>query len=294
MSVAVIQGAGGALGSNFARHLLRQTNLSIVATSRDPSAAKRAILEGADGKLDESRLKLVEVDGKIEDTIKRAAREVEQEFGEKSLRLLINASGVGSPSRHRPPCDADANGLRRFQLHADKSVAEVNYDKLLESFQLNTFAHLLAFKHFYPLLPQKSDIRSTKADSDEQDPANGLVQPGLGVLASLTARIGSIGDNHKGGWMGYRASKAAANQVVATLQRELSLRSTPSIAVALHPGTVVGTNLSKPWTNESDAGKKAGVFTAEVSTSKLLDVIKGLKGSDGGKFLDYAGKEIVW
>ncbi|GAA5971035.1 hypothetical protein JCM21900_002786 [Sporobolomyces salmonicolor] len=272
MSVAVIQGAGGALGSNFARHLLRQTNLSIVATSRDPSAAKRAILEGADSKLEESRLKVIEVDGKIEDTIKRAAREVEQEFGEKSLRLLINASG----------------------LHADKSVAEVNYDKLLESFQLNTFAHLLTFKHFYPLLPQKSDIRSTKADSNEQDPANGLVQPGLGVLASLTARIGSIGDNHKGGWMGYRASKAAANQVVATLQRELSLRSTPSIAVALHPGTVVGTNLSKPWTNESDAGKKAGVFTAEVSTSKLLDVIKGLKGSDGGKFLDYAGKEIVW
>ncbi|GAA5867137.1 hypothetical protein JCM1840_001495 [Sporobolomyces johnsonii] len=273
MSVAVIQGAGGALGSNFARHLLRQTNLSIVATSRDPSATKRAILESGDGKLDGSRLKVIEVDGKVEDTIKRAAKEVEQEFGEKSLRLLINASGV---------------------LHADKSVAEVDYDKLLESFQLNTIAHLLAFKHFYPLLPQKNDIRSTKADSDEQDPANGMLHPGLGVLASLTVRIGSIGDNRKGGWIAYRASKAAANQVVATLERELSMRSTPSIAVALHPGTVVGTNLSRPWTKESDAGKKEGVFTAEVSTAKLLDVISGLKASDGGKFLDYAGKEIVW
>jgi NAD(P)-dependent dehydrogenase (short-subunit alcohol dehydrogenase family) len=116
----------------------------------------------------------------------------------------------------------------------------------------------------------------------------------LGVLASLTARIGSIGDNHKGGWYAYRASKAAANQVVATLQRELSLRSTPSIAVALHPGTVVGTNLSKPWTKEEDAGKKPGVHTADEATAKLLDVIKGLGEQDGGRFLDYAGKDIPW
>ncbi|GAA6060211.1 hypothetical protein JCM10212_002290 [Sporobolomyces blumeae] len=274
MSVAIVQGAGGGIGSQFARHLLRQTNLSIVATSRDPSSARRAILEGLNGdKVDESRLKVLEVDAKHENTIEKAAEEVRKDFGEKSLRLLINASGV---------------------LHADKSIAEVNYDKLLEQFQLNTFAHLLTFKHFFPLLPQKNDIRSTKADSSSEDPANGMVQPGLSVLASLTARIGSIGDNGRGGWIGYRTSKAASNQMIATLQRELEMRSTPTAAVALHPGTTVGTNLSKPWTKESDAGKKEGVHTADVAASKLLDVIKGLKKEDGGKFLDYAGKEIPW
>ncbi|GAA5937723.1 SDR family oxidoreductase [Sporobolomyces koalae] len=275
MSVAVIQGAGGAIGSHFARHLLKNTNLSIVATSRDPSAAKRAIL-GDDLKIDDSRLKLLEVDAKHESTIEKAAAQVRKDFGDKSLRLLINASGV---------------------LHADKSVAEVNSDQLLESFQLNTFAHLLTLKHFYPLLPKKNDLKSSSAaasSSESEDPAQGYVQPGLGVFASLTARIGSIGDNKKGGWIGYRASKAATNQVIATLQRELELRSTPSIAVALHPGTVVGTNLSKPWTRESDAGKKEGVHDAETATRKLLQVIGNLKREDGGRFVDYAGKDIPW
>lgn len=32
------------------------------------------------------------------------------------------------------------------------------------------------------------------------------------VVASLSARVGSIGDNHLGGWHSYRSSKAALNQ----------------------------------------------------------------------------------
>lgn len=72
-------------------------------------------------------------------------------------------------------------------------------DQLLETFQLNTFGHLLTFKHFYPLLPQKNDMRKSQADSADHDPANGAVHPGLSVLASLTAKVGSMGDNKKGG-----------------------------------------------------------------------------------------------
>lgn len=94
-SVAVIQGAGGSIGSHFARHLLIRSSLSVVGTSRDPSAAKRAIFAGLDSHdIDESRLKVYEVDVREEETIRRAAHEVEKEFGKKSLRLLINASGV--------------------------------------------------------------------------------------------------------------------------------------------------------------------------------------------------------
>lgn len=96
------------------------------------------------------------------------------------------------------------------------------------------------------------------------------------------------------GWNAYRASKAAANQTIMTLQRELSLRSTPSIALALHPGTVVGTNLSKPWTKPEDANKKPGHFDAETSTKMLLDVIAKSKQEDGGRFLNYEGIEIPW
>lgn len=319
MSVAVIQGAGGSLGSHFARALLLRSKLQVVATSRDPSAARRTILEGLSkeeaDKVDESRLKVFEVDAREEETVRKAAEEVRKEFGKKSLRFLLNASGVVrflSPIfglfRSRSPLQ-----LRRVlmmipaQLHADKSITEVDPAKLLESFQvrlpsppslfralsvsldhsdplysqLNTFGPLLTFKHFYPLLPQKNDVKKSSASSStsEEDPAQGLIAPGLGVLASLTARIGSIGDNSKGGcvflferpseisfsasaplssqtdpaqhafcrWYAYRASKAASNQVIATLQRELSLRSTPSIAIGM-PVSFCSSLVSSPLT----------------------------------------------
>lgn len=97
-------------------------------------------------------------------------------------------------------CTETFRPLTRFpQLHADKSIASLDASTLLHSFQINTFAPLLAFKHFYSLLPQKNDIRSSEADQSEADPANGIVAPGLGVLATVTAKIGSISDNKKGG-----------------------------------------------------------------------------------------------
>lgn len=163
-----------------------------------------------------------------------------------------------------------------------------------------------------PLFPKNADLRKSRERGDV-DLANGLVKEGLGVFASLTARVGSIGDNRVGGsvltdrlsprtaltvrirsWVGYRSSKAATNQVIATLQRELSVRATPAIAIALHPGTVPGTNLSAAFTKKGDAGKKPGVMTAEDSAKSLLDVISKLGEKDGGKFLDWAGKEIPW
>ncbi|KDE05493.1 hypothetical protein MVLG_04181 [Microbotryum lychnidis-dioicae p1A1 Lamole] len=274
MSIALIQGSSGSLGTHFVQHLLRTTSLQVIATSRNPSSTRSHILSSAGLQANkvEDRLTVLEMDVTKEDTIEKAAKDVEGKFGKGSLRLLLNVSGV---------------------LHADKSITQVKQDELLHHYQINTFGHLLTYKHFMPLLPKKSDVKKA-LESNEEDPAKGAVPKGLSVLASLTARVGSIGDNAKGGWVGYRSSKAAANQVVMTLHRELQLRATPSIAISLHPGTVVGTNLSKEFTNEEDAGKKDGLFTAEDSTRRLLDVIKGLKEGDGGRFLDWKGEDIVW
>ncbi|KAK4049855.1 hypothetical protein OIV83_003911 [Microbotryomycetes sp. JL201] len=245
MSVAVVQGAGGSIGTHFVRHLLRRTDLHVVATSRDPT--KLGDLLNKDESLDtKDRLTILKVDVKDESTIAQAANDVKEKFGQASLKLLLNVSGV---------------------LHADKSVQQVKQDQLLDHFQLNTFGHLLTYKHFVPLLPKNADV---KKRAGEPDLSKGSLPKDLSVLASLTARV------------------------IVTLQRELELRSTPSIAIALHPGTVVGTNLSKAFTKEQDAGQKPGVFKPEQSTEKLLDVIKGLRQEDGGRFLDWAGKDIQW
>lgn len=61
--------------------------------------------------------------------------------------------------------------------------------------QLNTFGHLLTFKHFARLLPSKKDVRDASGD----DLAQGLIADKLSICASITARVGSIADNERGG-----------------------------------------------------------------------------------------------
>lgn len=143
--------------------------------------------------------------------------------------------------------------------------------------------------------------------------------PGLSTSAFYaiftSEQIGSIGDNNSlGGWYSYRTSKAATNQLIKTLHLELARASsaggassrsdTPSndaIAVALHPGTLLGTDLSKPYVDPRKDDKetkqkeeKPGVHEPHVGAEKLMNVLKGLDKNGGGKFYDYAGKEIPW
>lgn len=95
-SVAVIQGANGALGRSFVQHLLKSTNLNVVATSRNIDEARSNILSSGDLSpgLDESRLTMIEMDLLDESSIAAAAKQVESQFGKASLKLLLNVSGV--------------------------------------------------------------------------------------------------------------------------------------------------------------------------------------------------------
>lgn len=67
------------------------------------------------------------------------------------------------------------------------------------------------------------------------------------VIASMSARVGSIGDNNNvGGWYSYRASKTALNQLNKCMSIEFGRRKQPIACILLHPGTV-DTGLSKPF-----------------------------------------------
>lgn len=57
------------------------------------------------------------------------------------------------------------------------------------------------------------------------------------IVASLSARVGSITDNQLGGWYSYRASKAAHNMLLKTAAIELKRLNKASIVLCLHPGT---------------------------------------------------------
>ena len=106
-------------------------------------------------------------------------------------------------------------------------------------------------------------------------------------LAVLSARVGSIKDNRLGGWISYRAAKAALNQIVHTSAIELA-RSHPQLACfSLHPGTVE-TPLTKPFVanHRSRSALEAAVM--------LYDVVEGRNAIDTGKFFDQNGVVVPW
>jgi hypothetical protein len=80
--------------------------------------------------------------------------------------------------------------------------------KALHTFQLNTLGHLMLYKHFVPHISTAREFAKLKGkwgEEGSQDPAKGLLGEDTAVCVSLSARVGSIGDNGKGGWYSYRA-----------------------------------------------------------------------------------------
>ncbi|MFO8045612.1 MAG: SDR family NAD(P)-dependent oxidoreductase [Halomonas sp.] len=110
------------------------------------------------------------------------------------------------------------------------------------------------------------------------------------LVASLSARVGSIEDNRLGGWYAYRASKAAHNMLMKTAAIELR-RLNPNLAVAcLHPGTT-DTALSRPFQARVPAGK---LFSPAFVAEQLLQVLEQRRPGDGASFHDWAGETVAW
>ena len=147
----------------------------------------------------------------------------------------------------------------------EKSLSALHADHLLRAFMLNTIGPALVLKHFAPLLA-----------------------PGPSIYAKLSARVGSISDNHKGGWYGYRASKAALNMVLQTAAIELQRKNPQLRVVALQPGTVRSA-LSAPF-----AAGVATLLEPSESVAGMLCALKGLQARQGAYFMDYKGEEIPW
>jgi NAD(P)-dependent dehydrogenase (short-subunit alcohol dehydrogenase family) len=78
------------------------------------------------------------------------------------------------------------------------------------------------------------------------------------IFASISAKVGSIGDNQLGGWYGHRASKAALNMLMRNVSIEYRRTCPNSIVVLLHPGTT-DTDLSRPFQANVPEGKLFGV-----------------------------------
>ncbi|WP_338548994.1 SDR family NAD(P)-dependent oxidoreductase [Roseovarius phycicola] len=147
----------------------------------------------------------------------------------------------------------------------EKALKEIRPEVMLEQFRLNCMGPALVLKEAARLLPR--DCRT--------------------VFAALSARVGSIGDNHLGGWYSYRTAKAALNQMIRGASIELKRTHRQSICVALHPGTV-----ATLLTSKYAGGRES--HTPDAAARDLLGVLGNLEPKDTGSFFDWSGKPVPW
>ncbi|WP_132531782.1 SDR family oxidoreductase [Rhizobium sp. PP-F2F-G48] len=180
-------------------------------------------------------------------SVAAAARRIGDGFG--SVDLVFDATGALEIEGHGP----------------EKAIRAIDPAIMARQFAVNAIGPALLIKHFAPLLPRDRAC----------------------AFATLSARVGSIGDNRLGGWISYRAAKAALNQIVRTASIEIARTCPQSVVVALHPGTVE-TGLT------ATHGKHADKMMPAAAAAALLSVISDLSPAQTGQFFAYDGTAIVW
>ena len=244
----------------------------IVQPAVEPTRMRTAVVVGAGGAIGGALVRQLLDDAGIECVHAWSRRPLD--LGHEKLRVsLFEATDEASVALAAervgtPDLVIVATGL----LHTDggagpeKSWHDLDSDRLVASFLANAIGPALVAKHLLGRLPR--DRRA--------------------VFAALSARVGSIGDNRLGGWYGYRASKAALNQLIKCLAIELARSRPQAICVGLHPGTV-DSRLSKPFQSALASDR---LFTPERAAAALIGVIGGLTPAETGGFFAWDGRSI--
>ena len=166
---------------------------------------------------------------------------------EGSFNLIINATGVLQTTEEGP----------------EKTINVVKQKSMIDMMTINAIGPALLLKNF-----------SKKLDKTK-----------FSVFVNLSARVGSITDNRLGGWISYRSSKAALNQIIKTSSIEINRRNKNAICVGLHPGTVK-TSFTEKFQNTTET------ISPEESVEMMMKVVENLSVDDNGYCFAYDGKVI--
>ncbi len=244
----LIVGASQGIGLGFVSKLLPQSKINrVYAIYRQPDSASTLL------QLNQryaQKLTCLRADVTREEEIISAVAIIKQQVDK--LHLAINCVGI----------------LHQGELQPEKSLRQIETQRLLRYFEINSIPSVLLAKHLLPLLRHQ--------DSS--------------IFATISAKIGSIGDNRLGGWYGYRASKAALNMLMKTVAIEYGRVSPKTIVVTLHPGTT-DTRLSRPFQKNVPPEK---LFSVERCVNQLLKVIDNLTINDTGQFFSWDGTRLPW
>ena len=166
---------------------------------------------------------------------------------EGTFNLIINATGVLQTTEEGP----------------EKTINVVKQKLMIDMMTINAIGPALLLKNF-----------SKKLDKTK-----------FSVFVNLSARVGSITDNRLGGWISYRSSKAALNQIIKTSSIEINRRNKNAICVGLHPGTVK-TRFTEKFQNTTET------ISPDESVKMMMNVVENLSVDDNGYCFAYDGKVI--
>lgn len=250
-TTALVLGANRGIGLGFVKRFLADNAESwLYGTYRDRASAAELFSLAAN----EPRLRLLALDITDESQIEACLLTIGQELKEsgRSLTHVINCVGL----------------LHQGDLQPEKSLRQIDAANLMTYFQVNSIASILLAKHLVPLLKQSDRV----------------------VFATLSAKVGSIGDNQLGGWYGYRASKAALNMFMKSIALEYRRTCKGAIVVVLHPGTT-DTRLSQPFQRNVAPEK---LFSVDRCVGQLSKVMAHLTVEDSGEFFSWDGTRLPW
>ena len=161
----------------------------------------------------------------------------------------------------------DATGaLSLSGLGPEKSLRALKATQIRLAMDVNAIGPMLLLSALMPLIKKSGRV----------------------LYIKLSARVGSISDNRKGGWYSYRSSKAALNMMLQSAALEWQRTNPAAQVIALQPGTVYS-RLSKDYLQASNA-----YFTADESVQSALLALDKLEAKAGAQFVDYHGNSIPW
>ena len=182
-----------------------------------------------------NRLMLVPIDVTDEKTCRLAAEKVKEVFG--NIEGIINNAGI--------------------LTERDKTIEELDIDKVQDTFDVNLYGPMRVIKHFLPLL-----VRGSQS-----------------ALINISSEAGSF-NNAYGGDYPYALSKHALNMFTEQLRKYLKEQE---VAVyAIHPGWI-----------KTDMGGEQAPGTPQETARSILDIIEGKKTvTTASSFIDFKGNPM--
>ncbi len=230
-STILITGANRGIGFEITQQYAK-AGWRVIACCREPEKA-----QGLDGVRSDHReqVSIHRLDVTNSEPIKALATSVE----DTPIDILLNNAGI--------------YGQR------DDSLGNIDEDKWLETFRVNTIAPIKVMEAFIDV------VAASKRK----------------VFATITSKMGSMADNTSGGSYVYRSSKAALNAVMKSAANDLEGRGIS--VVVIHPGWV-----------RTDMGGPSALLSVEQSAKSIRELLGRVSIEDTGKFFNYDGTVIPW